>query len=233
MVGSPIISVNFTNRKNSANLNFHKSWSWWNKPVLRDFYIMVLLFSSLWVFVTIFCPKNACTCLVPTVFRWHGKINKFKCHLHFSFSHDIEKQIWILMRVPWCQPFFDDMGKWIQMSFTFFVFAWHWRTDLNFACCFSFSLNFEKRIWTSYFFFRFRFTLKNGYGFHFSLLVFASLWKTDLNFVFRFCITCYWKTDWSFVCHFCMNLKSGLMHQSFETRPRPTPPPPFPRGRPG
>ena len=34
---------------------------------------------------------NACT-LVPTVFRWHGKM-EFKCHLHFSFSHDIEKQI--------------------------------------------------------------------------------------------------------------------------------------------
>ena len=148
--------------------------------------------------------------------------NEFKCHLHFSFSHDIEKQIWILMRVPWCQPFFDGMGKWIQMSFTFFVFAWHWRTDLNFACCFSFSLNFEKRIWTSYFFFRFRFTLKNGYEFHFSLFVFASLWKTDLNFVFRFCIACYWKTDWSFVCHFCMNLKSGLIHQSFETPPTPS-----------
>ena len=35
--------------------------------------------------------KNACT-LVPTVFRWHGKM-EFKCHLHFLFSHDIEKQI--------------------------------------------------------------------------------------------------------------------------------------------
>ena len=55
------------------------------------------------------------------------------------------------------------------MPFTFFVFAWHWKTDLNFAFCFSFSLNFEKRIWTSYFFF-----------------VFASLWKTDMNFSFRF-----------------------------------------------
>ena len=68
----------------------------------------------------------------------------------------------------------------IQMPFTFFVFAWHWKTD---------------------FVFRFRFTLKNGYEFQFSFFVFASLWKTDLNFVFRFCITCYWKTDWSFVCH--------------------------------
>ena len=94
----------------------------------------------------------------------------------------------------------------IQMPFTFFVFAWHWKTD---------------------FVFRFRFTLKNGYEFQFSFFVFASLWKTDLNFVFRFCITCYWKTDRSFVCYFCMNLKSGLMHQSFET------PPPLPKGMTG
>ena len=119
---------------------------------------------------------NACT-LVPTVFRWHGKM-EFKCHLHFLFSHDIEKQI------------------------LFFVFASLWKTDMNFSFRFSFSHHFEKRIWISF-------------------LVFASLWKTDLNFVFRFCITCYWKTDWSFVCHFCMNLKSGLMHQSFETPPPP------------
>ena len=43
--------------------------------------------------------------------------------------------------------------------FPLFVSAWHWKTDLNFAFCFSFSPNFEKRIWTLYF-------------------VFASLWKT-------------------------------------------------------
>ena len=28
MAGSPIFSVNFTNRRNSAVLNYHKSWSW-------------------------------------------------------------------------------------------------------------------------------------------------------------------------------------------------------------
>ena len=28
MAGSPILSVNFANRKNSAVLNYHKSWSW-------------------------------------------------------------------------------------------------------------------------------------------------------------------------------------------------------------
>ena len=75
------------------------------------------------------------------------------------------------------------------MAYPFFVFAWHWKTDLNFAFCFSFSPNFEKRFWTSYFVFRFRITLKNGYRFQFSFFVFASLWKTDMNFVFRFRIT--------------------------------------------
>ena len=32
--------------------------------------------------------ENSCT-LVPTVFRWHGKM-EFKFHFQFSFSHDIE-----------------------------------------------------------------------------------------------------------------------------------------------
>ena len=48
--------------------------------------------------------------------------------------------------------------KRIQVPYPFFVFAWHWKTDLNFAFCFSFSPNFEKRFWTSYFVFRFRIT---------------------------------------------------------------------------
>ena len=56
----------------------------------------------------------------------------------------------------------------IQVPYPFFVFAWHWKTDLNFAFCFSFSPNFQKRFWTSYFVFRFRITLKNGLQFRFS-----------------------------------------------------------------
>ena len=52
MAGSPIFSVNFTNRKNSAVLNYHKSRSWSNQPVLWDFYLMFLLVSSLYMFVT-------------------------------------------------------------------------------------------------------------------------------------------------------------------------------------
>ena len=60
-LSSPMFSVNFTNRKNSAVLNYHKSWSWSNQPVLCDFYVMFLLVSSLWMFVTIFCPKHGVT----------------------------------------------------------------------------------------------------------------------------------------------------------------------------
>ena len=73
----------------------------------------------------------------------------------------------------------------IQMPFTFFVFAWHWKTD---------------------FVFRFRFTLKNGYEFQFSFFVFASLWKTDMNFVFALL----WKTDLNFVFRFRITLKNGF-----------------------
>ena len=61
MAGSPIFSVNFTNRRNSAILNYHKSWSWSKQPVLWYFYIMFLFVSSLWMFVTIFCPKHGVT----------------------------------------------------------------------------------------------------------------------------------------------------------------------------
>ena len=58
--------------------------------------------------------------------------------------------------------------KGFQVPYPFFVFAWHWKPDLNFAFCFSFSPNFEKRFWTSYFVFRFRITLKNGFEFRLS-----------------------------------------------------------------
>ena len=34
------------------------SWSLSNQPVLWDFYIIFLLVASLWMFVTVFCPKR-------------------------------------------------------------------------------------------------------------------------------------------------------------------------------
>ena len=94
--------------------------------------------------------KNARTS-VPTVFRWHGKM-EFKCHLHFLFSHDIEKQI------------------------LFFVFASLWKTDMNFSFRFSFSHHFEKRIWISFFVFALL-VIEKQIGV--SFVIFAWIWKVD------------------------------------------------------
>ena len=85
--------------------------------------------------------NNACT-LVPTVFRWHGK-REFKCHFRFSFSHDIEKQIWVLLFVFHFRPNFEKRcctsyfvfrfritsKNGYQFQFSFFVFAA--RSDKN------------------------------------------------------------------------------------------------------
>ena len=126
----------------------------------------------------------------------------------------------------------------IQMPFTFFVFAWHWKTDLNFAFCFSFSHHFEKRTWISFFdrfsfshhfekrkirwlnnactlvptVFRWHGKMEFKFHFHFSFFVFAWQWKTDLNFAFRFSLSPnFEKRIWTsvFVFRFRMTLKNG------------------------
>ena len=107
--------------------------------------------------------RNACT-LVPTIFRWHGK-KEFKCHIHSSFSHDIDKQIWILL---FAFRFRLTLKNGFELRISFFAFASLWKTDINFSFRFSFSHHFEKRIWISFFLFRFRITLKNGFEFRFS-----------------------------------------------------------------
>ena len=110
---------------------------------------MIILFPrrSIWVLL-----ENECT-LVPTVFRWHGK-KEFKCHIHFSFSHDIEKQIWILLFVFHFRPNFEKrfctssfvfrfritLKNGYQFQFSFFVFVSLWKTDLNFLCHFLITL---------------------------------------------------------------------------------------------
>ena len=101
---------------------------------------------------------------MPTVFRWHGK-KEFKCHIHFSFSHGIEKQIWILLFVF---RFRLTLKNGFELRISCFVFASLWKTDINFSFRFSFSHQFEKRISISFFVFRFRITLKNGLEFRFS-----------------------------------------------------------------
>ena len=93
---------------------------------------------------------------MPTVFRWH---------IHFSFSHGIEKQIWILLFVF---RFRLTLKNGFELRISFFVFASLRKTDINFSFRFSFSHHFEKRIWISFFVFRFRITLKNGFEFRFS-----------------------------------------------------------------
>ena len=127
---------------------------------------------------------NACT-LVPTVFRWHEKM-EFKYHQHFSFSHDIEKQVWILLFVF---RFRLTLKNGFELRISFFVFASLWKTDMNFVFtsfwkkdmnfvfrfrriefCFRFSLDFEKRLWTSYFVSRFLITLKNRSEFRLSFM---------------------------------------------------------------
>ena len=87
----------------------------------------------------------------------------------------------------------------IQVPFLFFVFAWHWKTDLNFAFCFSFSptlwktdLNFVSR---------FRITLKNGFEFRFSFLYGLLL-----------------KNRSEFRLSFLHDLKNGSLHQSSHLR---------------
>ena len=84
------------------------------------------------------------------------------------------------------------------------VFPWHQKMEFKFHFYFSFffglvkwnsisisifrflsTCDIEKRIWISFFVFRFRRTLKRGFEFRFLFFVFSSLWKADLNFVFR------------------------------------------------
>ena len=155
--------------------------------------------------VNVWNVQNACT-LVPTVLRWHKKM-EFKFHCYFSF--------------------FFGLLKWNSISISIFRFL---------STC-----DTEKRIWISFFVFRFRRTLKRGFEFRFLFFVFSSLWKTDLNFVFRVSFSHHFgkRISMSFfvlallviekqIGVFRMNLKSGLIHQSFET------PPPLPlRGWPG
>ena len=89
----------------------------------HEIFGMLPVFSQfLWNLTSI--SRNACT-LVPTVFRWHGKM-ELKCHLHFSFSHDIEKQIWILLFVF---RFRITLKNGHEFHFSFFVFASLWKTD--------------------------------------------------------------------------------------------------------
>ena len=60
--------------------------------------------------------ENACS-LVPTVFRWHGKM-LFKFHFHFFFR------------------FRMTLKNRFEFCFLFFVFALLWKPDMNFVFLF-------------------------------------------------------------------------------------------------
>ena len=92
--------------------------------------------------------NNACT-LVPTVFRWHKKM-EFKFHFYFSFFFGLE--------------------KWNSISISIF----------HFLC----TCDIEKRIWISFFVFRFRISLKNGFEFRFSYFVYRLTLKNGFEFRF-------------------------------------------------
>ena len=134
---------------------------------------------------------------MPTVFRWHEK-KEFKCHIHSSFSHDIDKQIWILL---FAFRFRLTLKNGFKLRISFFAFASLWKTDTNFSFRFLFSHHFEKRIWIAFF-------------------VFALLWKTDLNFVSRFHITL--KNRISFVTFAWLEKRITAPVQSFEAPATPS-----------
>ena len=104
-------------------------------------------FKSVWNRVG---KSNACT-LVPTVFRWHKKM-EFKFHFYFSFFFGLE--------------------KWNSISISIF----------HFLC----TCDIEKRIWISFFVFRFRISLKNGFEFRFSYFVYRLTLKNGFAFRFSF-----------------------------------------------
>ena len=139
---------------------------------------ILLLFSFSFGNQSVHAVTNACT-LVPTVFRWHKKM-AFKFHFYFSFFFGLVKwnsiPISIFRFLSTCDDWKTDLN---------FVFAALWKGDLNFGFCFSFSHHFEKRIWISFFVFRFRITLKNGFEFRFSYLH-CLLLKNRLEFLLSF-----------------------------------------------
>ena len=122
------------------------------------------------------------------------------------------------------------------------VFRWHKKMEFKFHFYFSFffgllkwnsisisifrflsTCDTDKRIWISFFVFRFRRTLKRGFEFPVFVFRFLITLKTDSNFVFRLSFSHHFgkRISMSFfvlallviekqIGVFCMNLKSGL-----------------------
>ena len=89
--------------------------------------------------------KNACT-LVPTVFRWHGKM---EVKIHFPFSFFVFAWHWKTdLNFAFRFSFSPNFEKRIWTS----VFVFRFRITLKngYEFRFSFSHHFEKRIWISF-----------------------------------------------------------------------------------
>ena len=87
---------------------------------------------------------NACT-LVPTVFRWHGKM-EFKFHFHFPFF--VFAWHW-KTDMNFVFRFHITSKNALKLRFSFFVFA-SLTLKNGYEFLFSFSHHFEKRIWISF-----------------------------------------------------------------------------------
>ena len=92
----------------------------------------------------------------------------------------------------------------IHVPFPFFVFTWHWKTDLNFAECFSFSPNFEKT--------DLNFVFRFSFSHHFE----KRIW---ISFLYGLLL----KNRSEFRLSFLHDLKNGSLHQSSHLRSPDTP----------
>ena len=173
-----------------------------------------------------FNVDNACT-LVPTVFRWHKKM-EFKFHFYFSFFFGLVK--WNSISISSFRFLSTcDIENGFEFRFSFFVFAALWKGNLNFNACtlvptvfrwhkkngiqisflfFVFlrpcKMEFHSHFYFSFFVYLWHWKTDLNFLFRFSFFVFAALWKGDLNFGFCFVFSSLSKTDLNFVFRICI-----------------------------
>ena len=110
MTGSPIFSINFKNRKNPANPNYHiVSTSWTSR--LWDFYNMFLLGAGLLMFVTIF--------MIFSFSRWEI-LTDFSLLMHVQFMINLQS------RLVWSGS--RHMIVWFSWIFSICEVYWKYRT---------------------------------------------------------------------------------------------------------
>ena len=110
MTGSPIFSINFKNRKNPANPNYHIV-STSRTSRLWDFYNMFLLGAGLLMFVTIF--------MIFSFSRWEI-FNRFSLLMHVQFMINLQN------RLVWSGS--RHMIVWSSWIFSICEVYWKYRT---------------------------------------------------------------------------------------------------------